>query len=110
MKGQGRTLHLASELSFASCFGSVALLQLLGADIKAPSTLGPVMWGPQDAFIQLYGGRGPRAALAAEGTMERKALISPVMDTLLLKGGADGRNWGPGTQVFFLLLSFVNCW
>lgn len=32
--------------------------------------------------------------------MERKALISPVMDTLLLKGGADGRNWGLEAHFF----------
>lgn len=41
------------------------------------------------------------------GTMGRKALIPAAMDTLLLQGGADGRNWGLG----YLLLSFVNrCW
>lgn len=43
---------------------------------------------------------------AAEGTMGRKALIPAVMDTLLLQGGADGRNWG----LAYLLLSFVNRW
>lgn len=36
--------------------------------------------------------------------MERKALISPAMDTLLLKGGADGRNWGPGARFFAFIL------
>lgn len=43
---------------------------------------------------------------AAEGTMGRKALIPALMDTLLLQGGADGRNWGSA----YLLLSFVNRW
>lgn len=56
------------------------------------------------ASIQLCGGRGPWAVLAAEETMERKALISPAMDTLLLKGGADGRNWGPGARFFAFIL------
>lgn len=85
----------------ASCFGSST------GRYKGSESPGSCWGGRCVAFIPLHGGRGPWAVLAAEETMERKALISPVMDTLLLTGGADGRNWGPGAQDF-LLLSFVN--
>lgn len=78
-------------------------------DRQRQRALGPVVWGPWVAFIQLPGGRGPWAALTAEETMERKALISAVMDTLLLKGGADGRNWGLGALFVGYFFAFILC-
>lgn len=89
---------------------AAALREGLAAARRGTDTAGgaadPLAWTLRVPFIQSCCGRGPRAVLAAGETMERKALIPAVMDTLLLQGGADGRNRGLG----YLLLSFVNRW
>lgn len=84
------------------CEGGFA--QLRGAEAAAGGALG-CMGAPGSFHPALLWQRATGCPRCWE-TMERKALIPAVMDTLLLQGGADGRNWGLG----YLLLSFVNRW